>query len=206
MTTQIKRVAIYARASTDPEFQNPEHQLIKLREYCKFREWEFEEFSEFVHGDSDDKPVLKQLLKKIEAHHFQALVVWQTDRAARDSYQTHLLLKKLQDNHAYFVSAGEGMDTTTEMGEAIIKVAGIFAEMQLKNIRRNVRSGMARAKAQGTRSGKPIGRPQRVLPTADIQTIREAEPGISISELAKRLDVPRTTLKRFLDNGKTTPQ
>lgn len=209
----IKRVAIYARVSTDEiprakgesdqafekkQRQHLENQLIKLREYAQFRAWEYDEFKEHGKGDDSNRPIFANLLKKIEAHHYQALVVMATDRAARDSLQTHLLLKKLQDNHAFFISAGEGVDTTTEMGEAIIKIVGILAEMELKGIRRRVKAGMERAKLQGTRTGNPIGRPHRILSKLEIQNIREKEPDISVKELAKRLDVPRTTLMRFL--------
>jgi DNA invertase Pin-like site-specific DNA recombinase len=210
----IKKVALYARVSTDEipgekgetqeafekkQRQHLENQLIKLREYAKFREWDFDEYQEHGHGDDSNRPVFAKILKKVEAHQYQALIVMRTDRAARDSLQTHLLLQKLQENHAYFISAGEGLDTTTIYGEAYIKMAGIFAEMELKTIKQRVKAGMDRAKLRGTRTGNPIGRPHRILSKLEIQAIREQEPSISVKELARRLDVPRTTLMRFLE-------
>jgi DNA invertase Pin-like site-specific DNA recombinase len=54
----------------------------------------------------------------------------------------------------------QGLDTTTPAGKAMFQMMGVFAEFERSMIRERVISGMARAKAKGTRSGKAIGRPQ----------------------------------------------
>lgn len=43
-------VDLYARVSTKDKDQNPENQLIRLREYCRIRGWEFKEYVDYASG------------------------------------------------------------------------------------------------------------------------------------------------------------
>ena len=54
----------------------------------------------------------------------------------------------------------QGIDTTTSSGKAMFQMMGVFAEFERSMIRERVRAGLARAKATGTKSGKPLGREQ----------------------------------------------
>ena len=58
----------------------------------------------------------------------------------------------------------QGLDTTTPAGKALFQVMGVFAEFERAMIVERVRSGMARAKEKGTKSGKSIGRPKLAEP------------------------------------------
>jgi DNA invertase Pin-like site-specific DNA recombinase len=49
------------------------------------------------------------------------------------------------------------LDTTTPAGKAMFQMMGVFAEFERAMIQERVRAGFARAKAQGTKSGKPAG-------------------------------------------------
>jgi DNA invertase Pin-like site-specific DNA recombinase len=51
----------------------------------------------------------------------------------------------------------QGLDTTTPAGKAMFQMLGVFAEFERAIIRERGVAGMARAKANGTKSGKPIG-------------------------------------------------
>ena len=56
----------------------------------------------------------------------------------------------------------QGINTTTPAGKALFQMMGGFAEFEREMIRERVAPGLARAKAHGTKSGKPIGRPRSV--------------------------------------------
>ena len=87
-----------------------------------------------------------------------------------------------------------GIDTSTAAGNAFFQMLGMFAEFERAIIVERVNAGIARAKASGTKSGGPIGRPalrrkrldaaQPVL--ADGQSIRAAAlaAGISVGTAA----------------------
>jgi DNA invertase Pin-like site-specific DNA recombinase len=58
------------------------------------------------------------------------------------------------------------------MGRAMFQIAGVFAELERAMIVERVRSGLAKAKAKGTKSSRPIGRPS--IPERKRQEIRNA--------------------------------
>jgi putative DNA-invertase from lambdoid prophage Rac len=89
-----------------------------------------------------------------------------------------------------FVSLGEGIDLGTPAGRLQLHVLAALSEFERGRIQERVRAGLARAKAQGQR----LGRPERCIPAAELTTIR----GLSVREGARRLGVPRTTLQRAL--------
>jgi DNA invertase Pin-like site-specific DNA recombinase len=64
----------------------------------------------------------------------------------------------------------QGIDTTTPAGKAMFQMMGVFAEFERSMIVERVRSGVARAKATGTKSGKAFGRPR--VPAEIEQRIR----------------------------------
>jgi DNA invertase Pin-like site-specific DNA recombinase len=74
----------------------------------------------------------------------------------------------------------------------------VFAELERAMIVERVRSGLAKVKAKGTKSGRPIGRPS--IPERKRQQIRDAYKagGVSMRELAKRHDVSLGTVQSCL--------
>ncbi len=90
--TDLKRVALYARVSTKNHGQDPETQLLALREYAKARRLEV--FAEYVDvgisGGKDSRPALNQLMKDARKRRFDAVLVARFDRFARST--RHLVL------------------------------------------------------------------------------------------------------------------
>ena len=56
----------------------------------------------------------------------------------------------------------QGVDTSTPAGKALFQMLGVFAEFERSIIQERGLRRASRARAQGTRSGKPIGRGTRV--------------------------------------------
>ena len=54
----------------------------------------------------------------------------------------------------------QGLDTSTPAGKAMFQMLGVFAEFEREIIAERIHAGLARAKEHGTKSGKPIGRPE----------------------------------------------
>jgi len=95
----------------------------------------------------------------------------------------------------------EQLDLTTAAGRLMLHVLGALAEFERAIIRERVRSGIARAREQGTRSGRPIGRPGRAVDVDQVKQLRSS--GESWRKIARRLHVPRRTLVRaWLDSGR----
>src|SRR5579872_2900016 len=183
------RAAIYARVSTLD--QTPENQLAELRRYTEARSWSATEYVDHgVSGAKDRRPALDALLKDARRRRSDALVVWRLDRLGRNLRHLITLLEELQVLGIAFVSLNEGIDATTPAGKLQMHILGAIAEFERSRIVERVRSGMARAKSQGRR----LGRPQRAIPDELLAPVR----GLSVREAAKRLGVSPATAHRWL--------
>ena len=92
----------------------------------------------------------------------------------------------------------QGLDTTTPSGRALYQMLGVFSELEREMIVARVNAGIARARQQGTRSGKPIGRPK--VGDAKERAIRaELAKGTGILKTARKLGVGTGTVQRIVN-------
>lgn len=182
------RVALYARVSTTE--QTCENQLLELRRYAAARGWTHatEYVDEGVSGSKDRRPALDRLLADARRRRFGVLVVWRLDRLGRNLKHLVTLVEELTALGVGFISLGEGIDLTTPAGRLLCHLLAALAEFERERIRERVHAGLARAKAQGRR----LGRPKAHIP--DLASVR----GLPVREAAKRLGVSPATAHRWL--------
>ena len=184
------KAAIYARVSTLD--QEPENQLQELRRYIAARGWTAatEYVDRGVSGSKDRRPALDQLLRDGKRRRFDVVVCWRLDRLGRNLKHLITLLEDLQALGIAFVSLAEGIDATTPAGKLQMHILGAIAEFERARIQERVKAGLARARAQGVR----LGRPPRQIDPARLATVV----GLPEREAARRLGIPRSTLQRYL--------
>jgi DNA invertase Pin-like site-specific DNA recombinase len=183
------RAAIYARVSTLE--QHVENQLAELRQYVERRGWTAVEYMDHgVSGAKERRPALDDLLKAARRRRFDVLVCWRLDRLGRNLRHLILLLDELQALGIVFVTLGEGIDTSTAAGRLQLHILSAIAEFERSRIQERVVAGLARARAQG----RKLGRPEREIGDDQLASVR----GLPGREAARRLGVPRTTLQRAL--------
>jgi DNA invertase Pin-like site-specific DNA recombinase len=95
--------------------------------------------------------------------YFDVIIVWRFDRFARSVKQLVLGLEQFHALGIDFVSHQEALDTSTPMGKAMFTIIAGMAELKRNIIRERVAAGVEYARRNGTRSGKPIGRPKVVF-------------------------------------------
>lgn len=83
------------------------------------------------------------------------MVVWRLDRLGRNLKHLITLIEEMQALGIAFVSLGEGIDATTPAGKLQLHVLAAIAEFERARIQERVMAGLARAKAQGRRLGRP---------------------------------------------------
>jgi DNA invertase Pin-like site-specific DNA recombinase len=109
MSAAIRRVAVYARVSTND--QNPDNQLEELRRYTAARGWTAREYiDQGVSGTKDRRPALDGLLADAKRRRIDAVVCWRLDRLGRNMKHLITLLDELQALGVAFVSLAEGID------------------------------------------------------------------------------------------------
>jgi len=164
----MKNVAIYARVSTRDKDQNPESQLIHLRDYVVRRSFTIaEEYVDHgVSGRKASRPALDRLMRDVRRGRFHAVLVWRFDRFGRSVQQLVSALEEFKALGVDFISLSESIDTSTPMGKMVFAITAAFSEFLLDVTRENVCAGLERAR----REGKRIGRPCRIV---DKERVRE---------------------------------
>jgi DNA invertase Pin-like site-specific DNA recombinase len=163
------RVALYARVSTTYG-QNPEMQLIELREYAGRRGWEVagEYVDEGASGARERRPALDRLWVDCRKRRVDAVVVYRYDRFARSLRQLVNALEEFRAIGIEFVSLHEGVDTSTPNGRLVFGIFASIAEFERELIRSRVRSGLAAAKSKG----KKLGRPRSAVKPEQVAAMR----------------------------------
>ena len=198
------KVAIYARVSTSDKEQNPETQLLPLRDFCSAQGWEV--YREYV----DQAPALdiahhtawRQLLDDAAKRKFTVVIVFKLDRAFRSVKHMHDTLYTWGVLGIAFKSLREQFDTSTAIGRLLLNLLAALAEFEIELIRERVKAGMDRAARQGKKIGRPRVTDRRGFKTR-YKTILErlSARDISRRRAAKELGIGYATLKRLLDEG-----
>jgi DNA invertase Pin-like site-specific DNA recombinase len=177
-----KRVAIYARVSTGE--QTTANQLRELRAWAKNAGHEvvkvFEDKGISGTKGRDERPGFDAMLKAAARREFDTLAVWSSDRIGRSMPDLLETLQTIRGAGLGLYLHTQALDTSTPAGRALYQMLGVFAELEREMIVARVNAGLARAKANGTKSGKAIGRP------------RKASDGEIRAQLAKGTGILRT--------------
>src|SRR5580692_557097 len=125
------------------------------------------------------------------------VLVWRLDRWGRSVADLVSTLQELEHLGVGFVSLTEALDLTTPAGRAMAGLLSVFAEFEREVLRERVRAGLAHARL----NGKRLGRPPSVVHKA-IETRKLYRQGISKSEIARKLEIGRTSVRRLLAQNK----
>lgn len=180
-------------------------------------------------GKDVDRPDMQKLIMDIQSGIIQKVVVYKIDRISRNLSDFCNLFDMMKDAHCDFVSATQSFDTTDPMGEAMLKILFIFAEMERKNTQARIidnynyriKEGCwASGKApfgfrndktdQGVKTLTPI--PEEIEVVKWMFKTYAEEPTISLGQIQKRLieqgfkgkqstkGFSRTTINHILTN------
>jgi len=198
------KVAVYARVSTSDKDQNPDTQLLPLRDFCQAMGWDV--YGEYVDqasaSDLGHRVAWRRLLDDAAKRRFNVALVFKLDRAFRSVKDMHDTLAAWEVVAVGFQSVRERFDTTTALGRLLLNLLASLAEFELELIRERVKAGMDRARRQGVHLGRPPVTGKRgfhrrfvaVLPRLDSRAL-------SRRKAAKELGIGYATLKRLLDAG-----
>jgi DNA invertase Pin-like site-specific DNA recombinase len=151
------RVALYLRVSTVE--QTVENQRRELQAIAQRHGWEVvAEFAdEGISGTKgrDRRPGYDQLCQGVARKDFDRVAAWSVDRLGRSLQDLVAFLGELHAKGVDLYLHQQGIDTGTPAGKAMFQMMGVFAEFERAMIVERVNAGLARAKAQGKRLGRP---------------------------------------------------
>jgi DNA invertase Pin-like site-specific DNA recombinase len=192
------RVGLYARVSTQDQQTIP-MQTRALREYATRRGWTIALQVKEIGSGASQRERREQLLEAARRREIDVVLVWRLDRWGRSVTDLLASLQELEHLGVGFVSLTEALDLTTSAGRAMAALLAVFAEFEREILRERVRAGLEQARRNGQRLGRPI---TAALQADQVRKLHRA--GISKAEIARRLQIGRTSVRRIL-NQTTAP-
>jgi putative DNA-invertase from lambdoid prophage Rac len=187
------RVGLYARVSTHDQQTLP-LQLSAMREHAEHRGWNIVMTVEDVGSGVRERPKREDLIRAARRRELDLILVWRLDRWGRSLVDLVTTLQELTALQVGFVSLSETLDLTTPSGRALAGMLAVFAEFERDILRDRVRAGIAQARKEG----RPHGRPRTITGHAtEVKSLFQQ--GVSKREIAKKLGISRTSVRRFLD-------
>jgi putative DNA-invertase from lambdoid prophage Rac len=171
----MNRTALYLRVSTKE--QTVATQERELRGWAERLGLEvIRVYADTASGARADRGALAEVLAGAHRREFNVLLVWALDRLSREGIGPMArYLDELRRLGIRVQSHQESwLDSGGPAGELLLAVFAWVAQQERRRLGERVRAGMARARAQGTRSGRPIGRPARTVDQEEVSRRREA--------------------------------
>jgi len=191
------KIALYARVSKALE-QNPENQLIELRKFAAGAQHEV--IGEFVDevSSKDTRPQKELVLKKLRLGEIDGVAFFALDRWGRTMSELVLELEEFSKSNKSLISIKEGLDLSTAAGRLMANVLAAMANFERERIRERTLLGLARARAQGKKLGRPYknGKTYKKPSKKEVSEYRES--GLTIREIAKKLNTSKYWIEFIL--------
>lgn len=131
-------IAIYARQSVDKKDSlSIETQI----EHCKhwIGEQPFKTYMDKGYSGSNvNRPGFQNMIRDVKNGLIDKIITYRLDRLSRSTLDFANLIDLLEKHHCKFSSTQENFDTSTPMGEAMLGVVMVFAQLERKTIQRRI--------------------------------------------------------------------
>ncbi|MEM3908356.1 MAG: recombinase family protein [Nitrososphaerota archaeon] len=201
---EMTLVGLYARVSTKDKEQNPENQLIRLREYCKSKGWEYKEYVDYASGANKDRPGLKAIMNDLD--NLDGILVLRLDRFGRSLQNLLESLNIIRSKGKFFEAVDQGLKISEKkdpMNDFMLAILGAAAEFERELISERVKDGMARARKENKKIGRPAILEKRGIDPSKIRELRES--GKSIREISQIVGIKRSTVHGILKSLSEKP-
>ena len=168
----------YARCSTNEELQDINRQIRELKQLGAAEESIYREYES---GMKNDRVELQRLLSAVEEG--DTIVATEVSRITRSTKQLCEIIELAKDRH---------------IKEGMLKMMGVFSELERNIISQRVKSGLQNAKAKGIAIGRPATSEDRI-PSIFFKYYPKYKRGeINKSEFAKLCSVSYPTIFKYI--------
>ncbi len=186
----------YARCSTNESKQDISRQVKELQSMGVDRA---NVFLEYESGTKINRVELARLLAAVKP--CDCIVATEVSRITRSTKQLCDIIETAKSKQLMLIFGTFIVDCTKEldpMTEGMLKMMGVFAEIERNMISQRVKSGIANAKSKGKRIGRPqltaSDIPSKVIKTYDLYRAGS----INKIDYAKMCGISRPTLDKYL--------
>lgn len=187
----------YARCSTNEDKQDINRQILELQNYGVARE---NIYYDYITGTSGDKINFNRLLKILT--NGDTVVATEVSRITRSTKQLCDLIDFAKDKKLKLVFGSFVVDFTgvrvDPMTEGMLKLMGVFAELERNMISERIKSGLRNARAKGIKIGRP-GVGLEDIPKSFLKHYASYVAGdIKIAELSRVCEISRPTCYKYI--------
>ena len=186
----------YARCSTDNTKQDITRQTRELRALGVAVN---NIYLEYASGTKIDRIEFNKLLDKVEQG--DTIIATEVSRITRSTKQLCEVIELAKARRIKLVLGSFIVDCIKEldpMTEGMLKMMGVFAELERNMISQRVKSGMANAKAKG----KLVGRPTTTMKDVPVKVVKAYDllksAKINKSECARMCEISRSCLYKYV--------
>jgi DNA invertase Pin-like site-specific DNA recombinase len=201
-TAAKRRVAFYLRVSTTG--QTVENQRRELQEVADRSGWQvvaiFQDDGISGTKGRERRPQFDAMLKAATRRQFDMIAAWSLDRLGRSLQDLVGFLSEIKGAGVDLFLHKQALDTSTSSGRAMFGMVSVFAEFEADIIKERVNAGLARARAQGKRLGRP-----RVDRGITEKVRAELSRGTGMLKTAKLLGVGVGTVQRIRNEMSLPP-
>ena len=191
-----RRAVIYARVSTS--HQSVSNQLLELRQTAERLGWNVvaELTDDGISGAKgrDQRPAFDRLFQMIQRREIDVVMSWSIDRLGRSIQHLASFMTEVQSVGVDLYIHQQAINTATPAGRMVFGIFSALGEYERELIRERINAGLARAKAEG----KKLGRPSNVNPSVVTSVKLLRENGHSIHNIAKQLHIGVGTTQKIL--------
>lgn len=188
----------YARCSTNEERQNIDRQIRDIQKLANEKIDKQNIYEEYESGTKVNRTELNKLLDKVKEG--DTIVATEVSRITRSTKQLCEILELAKSRKLKLILGTFVVDCTKEldpMTEGMLKMMGVFSEIERNIISQRVKSGMENAKAKG----KVVGRPEVTkedIPAnfyKNYQLYKDKK--INVTDLSRLCGISRTTVYKY---------
>ncbi len=140
-----------------------------------------------------ERPAMKRLLEHAEAG--DTVVVWRVDRLGRSLIDVLNTVNLLRERGINVRSVSDGIDPATSTGRLMLNMLATLAEYERELIVERANAGIAAARQNGTKFGRPLSDPVEVAEKLHVVTDARKR-GRTAQEAARLVGWSRATLYR----------
>jgi DNA invertase Pin-like site-specific DNA recombinase len=188
----------YARVSTNDQSQNPESQLLRIRQWAKERGITIlREYKDEKTGTNDDRDGLDAAIGfASRTPQLSMMIVLDADRLSRNMDDAPAIIKKFNSYGVRITYvADESLDLTTKEGKLINAMKSYGAQSYTDSHRLKIQAGMDRARKEGKHIGRPRVTEEDVNLEILMGLIRNGE---SLRTCEKVFKISRNTLRKIV--------
>lgn len=144
-------------------------------------------------GTKANRPQLEKLFEQLRKD--DVVMVTELSRFGRSTKDLFILVERIEQMGAQFISLKEDIDTTSSIGKFFFTIVCAFSQLQRDIIVQNTKEGLKAVRARGRKGGRPCINAKTVENAIKLYNTNP----LSIKEIEEATEVSKSSLYKYLN-------